>query len=101
MYSSQLAFRYLHESRNVATINLDLKQINSISEGIFVHIKSHLVAQIPYKLEIIKSAVDSDSVGSLVCKRAEQLNAVAVVLAKHNKGSIQEFFVGSVTNYCE
>ncbi|GAX73912.1 hypothetical protein CEUSTIGMA_g1362.t1 [Chlamydomonas eustigma] len=56
--------------------------------------------KIPHKIEIVKFAVDSDSVGSLVCKRAEQLNAAAVVLAKHNKGSIKEFFVGSVTNYC-
>lgn len=42
---------------------------------------------------------DNDSIGAVICKRAEQLNASAVVLAKHNKGAIKEFFVGSVTNY--
>lgn len=42
---------------------------------------------------------DNDSIGAVICKRADQLNASAVVLAKHNKGAIKEFFVGSVTNY--
>lgn len=40
------------------------------------------------------------STGSIVCKRAEQLNAAAVVMAKHNKGAMAEFFIGSVSNYC-
>ncbi len=56
--------------------------------------------QLSYQLEVVKYAADNDSIGSIVCKRAEQLMATVVVLAKHNKGAIAEFFVGSVTNYC-
>lgn len=54
-----------------------------------------------YQLEIVKFACDNDSIGSIICKRADQLNAAAVMLAKHDKGAIAEFFVGSVTTYCE
>jgi hypothetical protein len=56
--------------------------------------------QIPYKLELVRFATDNDSIGAVICRRAEQLNAAAVVMAKHNKGAIREFFVGSVTVYC-
>ena len=28
------------------------------------------------------------------------MNAAGIVLAKHNKGKVAEFFLGSVTNYC-
>mmetsp|Transcript_18762 Transcript_18762/g.40353 ORF Transcript_18762/g.40353 Transcript_18762/m.40353 type:complete len:161 (+) Transcript_18762:164-646(+) len=56
--------------------------------------------KIPYRIEITKFATDNDSIGSIICKRAEQLNAAAVVMAKHSKGKLQEFFVGSVTSYC-
>jgi hypothetical protein len=37
--------------------------------------------------------------GSVICKRAEQLNAVAIVVAKHNRSGVVEFFVGSCANY--
>jgi len=40
-------------------------------------------------------------IGSIICKRAAQLNAGIVVMAKHNKGCIKEFLIGSCTNYCE
>jgi len=73
------------------------------------HARQHLTTKyvpvleekkVTYQIEIVRFATDNDSIGSIVCKRAEQLNAAAVVMAKHNKGSIQEFFVGSVCNYC-
>jgi nucleotide-binding universal stress UspA family protein len=38
---------------------------------------------------------------TFACCRAEKTGAVAVVMAKHSKTALQEFFVGSVTNYCE
>ena len=56
--------------------------------------------QVPYQVELVKFSTDNDSIGAIVCKRAEQLQAAAVVMAKHNKGAIKEFFVGSVCNYC-
>lgn len=55
--------------------------------------------QAPYQFEITRFATDNDSIGSVVCKRADQLNAAAIIIAKHNRGAIQEFFVGSVTSY--
>lgn len=55
---------------------------------------------IPYQLEIVKFSTDNDSIGSIVCKRADQINASAIVMAKHTKGAIKEFFLGSVSNYC-
>lgn len=60
-----------------------------------------LTGQAPYQLEIVRFATDNDSIGSIICKRAEQLNAACVVMCKHQKGKIKEFFVGSVTSYCE
>lgn len=38
---------------------------------------------------------DNDSIGEAICKRAEALNAAAVVMAKHQRGAIAEFFLGS------
>ena len=57
--------------------------------------------QLPYQVEILRHSTDSDSVGSAICERASKLGAALVVLSKHNKGALKEFFVGSVTNYCE
>jgi len=55
--------------------------------------------KVPYQIEIVKFATDTDSIGSIICKRAAQLNAGIVVMAKHNKGCIKEFLIGSCTNY--
>lgn len=55
---------------------------------------------IPYQIELVKFSTDNDSIGSIICKRADQLNAAAVVMAKHNRGPIKEFFLGSVSNFC-
>jgi len=54
---------------------------------------------IPFKIEIVRFSTDNDSIGEVLCKRAQALNAVAVVMASHNKGAIKEFFLGSVTKY--
>eukprot|EP00798_Chlamydomonas_sp_ICE-L_P021503 gene21503-28484_t len=56
--------------------------------------------KIPYQIEIVRFGTDADSVGTVICERADQLNAGLVVMAKHNKGAIKEFFIGSSTNYC-
>lgn len=57
-------------------------------------------AKIPYHVEVVRSSVDNDTIGALVCKHAEQLNAAVVVMAKHTRTAVKEFFVGSVTSYC-
>eukprot|EP00878_Enallax_costatus_P032108 GHUV01035209.1.p1 GENE.GHUV01035209.1~~GHUV01035209.1.p1 ORF type:complete len:149 (-),score=21.80 GHUV01035209.1:55-501(-) len=55
--------------------------------------------QIPFQVDIVRGCVDNDSIGALVCRRAEQMEAVVVLMAKHSRGPIKEFFIGSVTNY--
>jgi nucleotide-binding universal stress UspA family protein len=55
--------------------------------------------QIPYKVEVARSCVDCDSIGELVCKRAQKLNAAVLLMAKHKRGALKEFFIGSVSNY--
>ncbi len=49
---------------------------------------------IPYAVEIVHYLMDNDSVGDAVCQRADALDAAAVVLAKHQRGRISEFFLG-------
>lgn len=52
-----------------------------------------------YKVEIVRFLTDNDSIGEAVCKRASAINAVAIVMASHNKGVFKEFFLGSVSKY--
>lgn len=49
---------------------------------------------------ILQSDTDTDSIGNVVCQRAEALAAVAVVMAGHSKSRVGDFFMGSVTNFC-
>ena len=51
-------------------------------------------------VHLVKAEVDADSIGSVVCRKAADLHAAALVMASHTKSKIQEFFLGSVTNYC-
>lgn len=48
----------------------------------------------------MQADVDTDSVGFAVCQRAENLNAIAVVMAGRNRSRTGDFFLGSVTNFC-
>lgn len=50
--------------------------------------------QIPYKVEIARSCVDCDSIGDLLCKRADKLNAAVLLMAKHKRAALKEFFIG-------
>ena len=51
-------------------------------------------------VHLVKAEVDADSIGSVVCRKAADLKAAALVMASHTKTKLQEFFLGSVTNYC-
>ena len=53
-----------------------------------------------YTSEIVAYETDTSSVGEIVCERAVDSDAVAVVMAAQGKGRVREFFVGSVTNSC-
>eukprot|EP00884_Botryococcus_braunii_P019697 jgi/Botrbrau1/6410/Bobra.49_1s0027.1 len=56
-------------------------------------------AKVPYKVEIVHFATDADSIGEVVANRAEHINSPAVVVARHNRGAVSEFFLGSTTKY--
>jgi structural maintenance of chromosome 2 len=53
-----------------------------------------------HKVEIVHFQTDAESVGEVLCARAKDLNAVALVMASHNKGAVQRFFMGSASAYC-
>jgi len=55
---------------------------------------------IAYQVEIVHFLTDADSIGEAICKRADALKAAAVCMAKHQRGAISEFFMGSTTKYC-
>jgi hypothetical protein len=55
---------------------------------------------VPYTVEVVRGCIDNDSIGALVCKRAEQLNAAALLLAKHQRGAVKEFFIGRCVRAC-
>lgn len=56
------------------------------------HSRSHTL-----QVEIVHFLTDNDSIGEAIVTRAAALKAAAVVLAKHQRGAIAEFFMGSVT----
>ena len=53
----------------------------------------------PFATHVVRAPQDNDSIGVVLVKLAEQLNAGALVLAKHDKGRLSEFLLGSVTAY--
>lgn len=54
---------------------------------------------VPYDVHLIRCDTSTDSIGQLICNRAESLDAACVVMAKHNKGTLKEFFLGSCSSY--
>jgi hypothetical protein len=57
-------------------------------------------AGVDFTAEVVAYETDTSSVGEIICERAIDTDAAAVIMASHGKGRIHEFFVGSVTNYC-
>ena len=37
------------------------------------------------QIEIVRFSTDNDSIGEVLCRRAEAVDAVAVIMASHNK----------------
>ena len=56
--------------------------------------------QVPYHVSILRGADDAESVGQMICEKADELRAVAIIMAAHNKGRLVRFIVGSTTKYC-
>jgi nucleotide-binding universal stress UspA family protein len=79
----------------------DLKHIAEAKEMMKSRFIPKLATRnIPYQVEIVHFLTDADSIGEAICKRADALNAAAVCMAKHQRGAISEFFLGSTTKYC-
>lgn len=79
----------------------DLKHIAEAKEFMKRRFVTKLASRnIAYKVEIVHFLTDNDSIGEAICKRGEALGAAAVIMAKHQRGAIAEFFLGSVTKYC-
>ncbi|GBF98512.1 adenine nucleotide alpha hydrolase [Raphidocelis subcapitata] len=57
------------------------------------------IRKIPYDVHLIRCDTSTDSIGALISSRAESLQVAVVVMAKHNKGAVREFFLGSCTSY--
>lgn len=47
-----------------------------------------------------QSDVDTESIGNVVCRKADEIGACALVLSGRSKSRLQRFFLGSVTNHC-
>lgn len=78
----------------------DAKHIKEAKEFIRRRFVPKLVAKdVAYKVEIVHFLTDNDSIGEAIVKRADAIDAAAVVLAKHQRGKVAEFFLGSVTKY--
>lgn len=56
-------------------------------------------ADVAFEFEIVHASSGSTSIGELVCKRATDLDAAAVVVCKKKVGALSEFFLGSVAKY--
>jgi nucleotide-binding universal stress UspA family protein len=51
-------------------------------------------------VSIVRGEGDCESVGQLICARADDLRAALIAMAAHNKGALVRFLVGSTTQYC-
>jgi nucleotide-binding universal stress UspA family protein len=70
-----------------------------IARRVLTHV-DQLPSPPPVTIHVIKFETDSDSIGTALCKKAEELNAAVIVVARHNKSKMQQFFLGSVSSYC-
>lgn len=53
-----------------------------------------------YKTEVVLAHTGAKAVGALLCEHALKVDAAALVMASHQKGAMQRFFLGSTTDYC-
>ena len=51
-------------------------------------------------LSDVQAEADSDSIGNVLCRKAHDLRAAAVVMASQSHNTLQNFFLGSVIDHC-
>ncbi|PRW59405.1 adenine nucleotide alpha hydrolase [Chlorella sorokiniana] len=62
--------------------------------------KKLIAAKIPFKLHVVVGPTDSESVSNVILKKAQDVSAECIVMARHSKGRLKEMWVGSVTKAC-
>ncbi|KAL4448074.1 hypothetical protein ABPG75_005293 [Micractinium tetrahymenae] len=62
--------------------------------------KKLMAAKIAFKLHVVVGPTDSDSVCNVILKKAADVDAQCIVMARHSKGKLKEMWVGSVTKSC-
>ena len=60
-------------------------------------VETLIAARIPFQLHVILGPTDSAAVAGLIEKKVKDLGAEAVVMARHSKGKLKEYWAGSVT----
>ena len=48
----------------------------------------------------MQAEVDTESIGTVLCRKAESLHAAAIIVSCEARSRLQEFFLGSITNFC-
>lgn len=61
-------------------------------------VKTLLQNDISFKLHIILGPTDSSAIADFIVKKAGDVGARGIVMAKHRKGKVTELLMGSVTN---
>jgi nucleotide-binding universal stress UspA family protein len=74
---------------------LEIEDTKKFVKHRFLH--ALLAAKIPFQLHVILGPTDSEAVAKVIGKKVEDINAEAVVMAKHTKGKLKEFWLGSTT----
>ena len=54
-------------------------------------------AKVPFDLRVVVGPIDSEAIAGAISRKANELPAHLVVMARHSKGSLKEMWVGSVT----
>ena len=48
----------------------------------------------------VQAEVDTESIGTVLCRKAESLDVAAIIVSCEARSRLQEFFLGSITNFC-
>jgi nucleotide-binding universal stress UspA family protein len=79
-----------YQGRLHAAENFLAKRFGSLMTGITPPPVAH----------IVKYDTDSESIGAVIVRKAQQLQVAAVVVAHNSRSHLQQLFMGSVTKYC-
>lgn len=44
--------------------------------------------------------VDTASIGNLVCRKVDEIDACSLILSARSSSQLRRFFLGSLTNHC-